>query len=168
MIDLLMKTIILDAYNVIYRLPELSVKLKGSLQSARRALLNLTMDWKRERGFKGDIYIVYDGQDDVFNPEGSKFGSIRNIFTSSREEADDRIISMVRQAAKPSEVVVISLDGKVANGCKVYGANVENPDFLRRKRKKRKRIVEASSKELLSGKAEREINEYYASALGLD
>jgi len=75
---------------------------------------------------------------------------------------------MVRQAAKPSEVVVISLDGKVANGCKVYGANVESPDFLRRKRKKRKHMVEVSSKELLSGKVEREITEYYADALGLD
>ncbi|MFH1836848.1 MAG: NYN domain-containing protein [Candidatus Omnitrophota bacterium] len=163
-----MKTIILDAYNVIHRIPELSAKLEISLREARRALLNLMIDWKRSRGYKGSICVVYDGQDGVVNAEGSKSWGIKCIFTSSKEEADDRIISMVRKAAKASEIVVVSEDGKVANGCKVHGAKVESTAFLNRKRNKKNNTIRSRSKGSLSGKAEREIDKYYEKALGLD
>ena len=164
----MMKSIILDAYNVIHSIPELSVKLKSGLQEARRALLNFMVDWKQSRGYKGDICIVYDGRDGVINDEGSKLWGIKCIFTSSKEEADDRIISMVRKASKPSEIVVISEDGKVVNGCKVHEANVESPAFLKRKRKKKSDMIEPQSKGSLSRRSEKEINEHYKKALGLD
>jgi len=163
-----MKTIILDAYNVIHKLPELSVKLECSLLEARKALLNLMVDWKQTHGYRGNIYIVYDGTDGVINFEGVKPGGIWNIFTSSKEEADDRILSMVREASNPTEIVVVSQDGRVINGCKAHGANVESPGFLKRKRKKRSMAIKSRHKELLSGRTERQINAYYKKALGLD
>lgn len=163
-----MKTIILDAYNVIHRLPELSGKLKISLQEGRKALLNFMVDWKRSMGHKGNVYIVYDGQDGVFNPELSKAWGIKCIFTSSKEEADDRIISMIRRAPKASEIIVVSDDGKVVNGCKVYGAKTESAAFLKRKRKRKNSIIKSRSKGSLSNKTEREINKYYEGVLGLE
>ena len=163
-----MKIILLDAYNVIHKIPELSVNLEKSLRAARRALLAFMVDWKQINGYKGSIYIVYDGQDDIVNSEGSKLWGIKCFFTGSKEEADERIISMVERARQPAEIVVISEDGKVNNGCKVHGAKVENPVFLRSKRKKKSRITEARSKQSLSGKDQREVDTYYKEALGLD
>jgi predicted RNA-binding protein with PIN domain len=163
-----MKTIILDAYNVIHKLPVLSVKLKDGLQEARRGLLNFMVDWKKKRGYKGDICIVFDGQDGGVNVEGSKLWGVKCVFTGSNEEADDRIISMVRKAVKASDIVVVSDDGKVANGCKVYGANIESPSFLKRKRKSKNSLMESRSKSSLSGSDERSIDKYYKEVLGLD
>lgn len=162
-----MKMLILDAYNVIHKLSELSVKLETSLREARRALLNFMVDWRQINGYKGEIYIVYDGQDEIINSEGSKLWGIKCIFTGSKEEADDRIISIVKRFSNPSEIKVISEDGKVGNGCKIYGANVEYPAFLKRKKKKKSSITESGSKGSLSGSDQRSIDRYYKDELGL-
>ncbi|MDP8258457.1 MAG: NYN domain-containing protein [Candidatus Aadella gelida] len=160
-----MKLLILDAYNVIYELPELSDKIKSGLCEARRGLLNFMINWKQGNGFNGKICIVYDGQDGVVNFEGSKLWGVECVFTGSKEEADDRIISIVSKTSKASDVVVVSGDGKVANGCKVYGVKVERPEFLKRKRKKKYGASESRSKNYLSGKVQNEINKYYEEAL---
>ena len=160
------KTLLLDAYNVIHKLPELSVKLQVSLRESRRALLNFMVDWRQMNGHKGQIYIVYDGQDEIVNTEGSKLWGIKCVFTGSKEEADDRLISIVRKSSNPSGIIVISEDGKVSNGCKIYGANVENPVFLKRKKKKKNSINEFGSKGVLSCSDKRAIDKYYKDALG--
>ncbi|MBU1083755.1 MAG: NYN domain-containing protein [Candidatus Omnitrophota bacterium] len=162
-----MKTIILDAYNVIHELPELSAKLRHGLRDARKALLNLMVDWKRENGFKWKVCIVYDGQDGVFNPEKTGLCGVDCVFTGSREEADDRIISIVRRASKTTEIVVVSADGRVVNGCRVHGARVESPSFLKKKPKKKNGKTVSAAGKKISGKDEHEINKYYKEALGL-
>jgi len=162
-----MKAVILDAYNVIHKLPELSAKLKISLQEARRALLNFMVTWKNTRGYRGHIIIVYDGQDNILNKEGSKLWGIKCIFTVSKQEADDKIISIVRNSSKPAEMYVISEDGKVANGCKVHGATIQHPTFLKTRRKKKTNMIESRSKGSMSSKVEKDIDEYYMRELGL-
>jgi predicted RNA-binding protein with PIN domain len=161
-----MEMVILDAYNVIHKLPELSIK-KSGLRDARRGLLHLMINWKRNKCYKGDIFLVFDGQDGVISSESSKLWGIKCVFTSSKEEADDRIISMVREASKADGIVVISEDGKVTNGCKVHGAKVQSPFFLKSKGKRKISITKSRGKGSLSSRVEREIDQYYKDALGL-
>ena len=165
-----MKTILLDAYNVIHKIPELKAKLRESLYSARRQLVLMMVNWKVKNGFNGGITVVFDGQDNISSSEGSKLHGIKCLFTTSKEEADDRIISIVRETPAPSKLLVITDDGRVRNSCKALGAQIKYPSYLleQKKRKKPFNPVESRSKSTLKSSEEKEVDDYYKKMLGLD
>lgn len=162
-----MKTLILDAYNVIHKVPSLSAKLKTGLESARSALVDFVINWKRNNYFHGNIYLVFDGGDDIAPFHEPKRAGVSCIFTRSREEADDRIIGMVRRSENAGDIMVISSDNKVINGCRAHGAWIKGPEFLTETKKKKKAVSEARSKKEISSAQQREIDEHYRKALGL-
>ena len=118
--------IILDGYNVAHKIPGVREHLKQSLEKGREALENHLATWKKLKGFIGNITIVYDGK-----AAASTYGhGFENIFTASREEADDRIIKIIRDQKNPRDVIVVSEDNKVRNSCRALGAQVLPASYL--------------------------------------
>ncbi len=166
-----MRTVILDAYNVIHKLPELERELETDLRKARIKLINMMVNWKWSRGssFKGKIILVFDGQDNIFATEGSRSHGIDCIFTRSKEEADDRIIGLVQRSQKPEDLVIVSDDNAVRDEASRLGARVEFPDYIRKKKNRRKKeFSRERDKGTLDSKTEKEIDDYYKKALGID
>jgi predicted RNA-binding protein with PIN domain len=124
-----MSQIILDGYNVIHKIPQLKHNLENSLENARTSLANFVMTWTKTHTHKGSIAIVFDGRDGIINSSQSICGT-KCIFTKTKQEADDRIISMVRNHPNSKEIIVISDDNYVTNNCKAHGAQVRPADFL--------------------------------------
>jgi predicted RNA-binding protein with PIN domain len=125
-----MKTFVLDGYNVIHALPEFSLKLKENLAAARESLARYIFLWKR-RYPDADVCIVFDGQNrDEFDYPRSTISGIDCRFTESREGADEKIISMVRDSEDPNSMIIISNDRSIRTSCRAQGARVESTDFL--------------------------------------
>ena len=134
-----MKTIILDGYNVIYKIPELTRKLDESLETARIALAHLLSDWRR-RYSNADICIVFDGKDhEAIDASFAKISGIECVFTRTGETADQRIIKIVHSSKSPRDILVISEDNSVINSCRVHGAEVKPANFLLPRGKKKKK-----------------------------
>ena len=127
------KIFILDGYNVIYKIPEFTRKLKASLESARNALAIHVSGWIRKYpGAKA--YIVFDGRDEIskeFDRSTRVVGGVTCVFTKSKESADERIVAIVRSSANPETITVISADNLVRNGSRAHRAYVEEPSILK-------------------------------------
>ena len=158
------KTFLLDGYNVIHRLPELTAKLDESLAAARNALEMRMAEWRRSRA-NARIIIVFDGRDDVFSDcSHAKLYGIDCIFTAAKEAADDRIIRMVRNSDAPSGVTVISADNRIRNSCRAHGARVEYPFFLQKTKRKRNK-PDLQPDKTFSPSENRKVTAYYAEYL---
>ncbi|MBL7070559.1 MAG: NYN domain-containing protein [Candidatus Omnitrophica bacterium] len=154
------KTFIIDGYNVIHKIPELCAKLEESLESARDALVIEIQSWKR-RYADSKAYIVFDGKnEDIFDDLPTRILGIDCVFTRSKESADDRIISMVRNAEAPSLITVISDDNQVRNGCRMQGAQVQYSSFISINKKKPHRPVNRINN-IDNNMQEQEITDYY-------
>jgi predicted RNA-binding protein with PIN domain len=124
-----MSQFILDGYNVIYKISQLRHHLEISLEDARTALASFVLTWCRTHNHKGSITIIFDGRDGIINSNQSLCG-IKCIFTKTKQEADDIIISIVRNSQNKKEITVVSDDNYVSNNCKAHGAQVRPADFL--------------------------------------
>ena len=160
--------IIVDGYNVIHAIPRIEGYLGKSLEDARKALADFLVTWQRKRKYKGKICIVFDGKDEFYSANAT-LGGIQCIFTKTKEDADGRIISLVRNAKNPGKIIVISNDNNVANSSKAHGAKVENARFLLlpRKTKSASKAKTEGSDKMLDGAATRDINEWLEKKWGL-
>lgn len=129
-----MATMILDGYNVIHAVPELARCLDHSLEAARAALVELCRQYRALRRDIEQLYVVFDGQEAVARmPQGAR-GEVAVLFTQG-EDADERIVSMVRAEAGRSRFVVVSDDKAVVHTVRTLGASVlPAQEFYRRVR----------------------------------
>ena len=154
------KIFILDGYNVIYQIPELTAKLEESLAAARSALAMHMAGWRRSR-VNAEILIVFDGRDsDFMDYSRTNISGIDCVFTRSKETADDRIISMVRDSKEPSGVTVISADNRVRNSSRAQRARVEYPAFLQKSGKRADKPAIRADK-VFNTKKNRKVTDYY-------
>ena len=119
-----MITLVLDGYNVIHGVKELERRLDRSLEAARAALIDVCQAYKARRGDVGRVYVVFDGDEahgDLPQPDR---GGVTVLFTSRKEEADDRIIGLIRADAGKSRFVIVSDDNYVFNNARAQGARV--------------------------------------------
>src|SRR3989338_4258678 len=105
-----MMTLVLDGYNVIHGVAELGRKMDRSLQTAREGLVGLCQAYKARRGDVGRVYIVFDGDETMGDSPRAEQGGVAVLFTRKREEADDRIIGLIREDAGRSRFVIVSND----------------------------------------------------------
>ena len=111
-----------DGYNVIHRVPRWERLLDISLEQAREALLGYCARWIRERGDAWLIYVVFDGKSDVHHEERGHGPGVRAVYTRTGEEADDRILDIVREWGVDREYVVVSDDRYVSGTAQRLGA----------------------------------------------
>ncbi len=119
-----MITLILDGYNVIHGVVELERRLDRSLEAARAALVDMCQAYKARRGDVGRVYVVFDGDDAVGAGGSAERGGVSVVFTRKREEADDRILGLIRADAGQSRFVIVSNDTYVFNNARAQGARV--------------------------------------------
>ena len=119
-----MMTMILDGYNVIHAVPELSRHADRSLQSAREALVRFCQAYRARHGDIGQLYVVFDGRDRPApgSPQPPQ-GGVKVLFARRPQEADERILNVI-EAQGRGRCVVVSNDNEVANNARAFGARV--------------------------------------------
>ena len=157
-----MKQLILDGYNVIHKITELASHLNASLEQARKALASFMATWRRTHAYNGTICIVFDGKDGIVSNNQSLCG-IKCIYTKTKQEADDRIIAMVKSSRGSKTITVISNDNYVQNNCKVHGATVNAAEFLLQPSKSKKLQAEKN----IDPATAKDINDFMKKEWGL-
>ena len=119
-----MITLVLDGYNVIHAVPELARQLDRSLEAAREALVALCGTYLARRGDVTRLYVVFDGNDVDAPSSRADRGGVTVLFTPRQEEADARILSLIRSDGGRSRFVIVSNDTYIFNNARVHGARV--------------------------------------------
>jgi predicted RNA-binding protein with PIN domain len=118
-----MVTLVLDGYNVIHAVPELARRLDQSLEAAREALIEFCQAYRAKRGDVAQLCIVFDGDDAYAGPGPARAG-VAVLFTRRGEEADERILSLIRADGGRSRFLIVSNDTYVLNNARAHGARV--------------------------------------------
>lgn len=119
-----MVTIVLDGYNVIHAVPSLARALDRSLEAARAALVTLCGTYRTRRGDVGRLYVVFDGRDAEGGWPREHPRGVTVLFSRRDEEADARILSLIRAEGRRGGFVVVSNDTQLANNARALGAQV--------------------------------------------
>jgi len=164
---------IIDGYNVIYKDAGLQKRMDVSLASARDGLIEYCTRWLSTRGDFIEFWIVFDGDSSVMPSSTSGVRGVRVIFTRTKEDADDRILSLLKEASDGSDFVVISSDNYVSGNAKRHGASImQVSDFFGTlgvgKRSSIKRNRSDGDTDRLSPVEERKINESLKKEWGLE
>lgn len=119
-----MKILVVDGYNVINRIRDLSEIADRSLKDAREAVTELSNEYKKRDGGISEVYVVFDGQNqyrdlDIPHPK-------EHIF-SDTGEGDRKIIETIRRASDKGAVIVVSDDNYVRNNARAYSASLMRP-----------------------------------------
>ena len=117
-----MRVLILDGYNVIHAIPELERALDRSLEAAREALIGRCCAYQANRGDAQEIYIVFDGRETDDQAPTKRGPRVTVLFTPRKEEADDRILRLIKDAKGRTEFVIVSNDTYVFNNARAHGA----------------------------------------------
>ena len=158
------KKLILDGYNVIYKIPALTAKLKDSLAASRDTLAQYLLDWKRFHP-NYDISVIFDGRDSIsLNYSHTNLKGIDCYFTKSNVEADDRIISIIKNINNKNDIIVISDDNKIRNHCRSYKVAMEHPSFFIKKDLTKSKQIN-NDKNVIDPKDVSEINKWYEEEL---
>lgn len=118
-----MLTLILDGYNVIHAVPELSKRADQNLEAGRRALIDFCMAYKAKRGDIAQLYIVFDG-DEAYGGPGRGGAGVNVLFSRRGEEADERILALIRNDGGQSRFLIVSDDTYIFNNARAHGARV--------------------------------------------
>ncbi len=124
-----MQKIILDAYNVIHKIPKLSKKLDISLEAAREGLIQYMVSWKARTSFAGEVVLVFDGDSSMLDIPTYSQSGIKVIFSKGKD-ADDKISDLLRLSKDTSKTIVVSGDNKVANHTRAFNASIKPVSYL--------------------------------------
>ena len=167
-----MRVLILDGYNVIHAIPELERQLDRSLEAAREALIGHCCAYQASRGDVQEIYVVFDGRETDDQAPTRRQPRVTVMFTPKREEADDRILRLLKDAKGSTEFVIVSNDTYVFNNSRAHGARViPAAEWYRWMQPKpaaparTRRPAGGGEKSTLSPRAAREITEAYQQEL---
>jgi predicted RNA-binding protein with PIN domain len=119
----MIEILIVDGYNAIHSIPELENELDKSLMSARAALTCLLLDYQQKSRSIKEIYVVYDSKTDLTS-HMENIGIVKNIYTARSSNADQEIVSIIKNSNKPAKIAVLSRDNFVINHARAMGANV--------------------------------------------
>ncbi len=139
-----MIVLVLDGYNVIHAVPELVRALDRSLEASREALIAVCQAYRARRGDIARLYIVFDGDRSNRGPhevpersedaswgrgavsgvsQGTR-GGVSVLFSRRPEDADERILQLIRADGGRSQFVIVSNDNYIFNNARVHGARV--------------------------------------------
>ena len=121
------RLIVVDAYNVIHRTPELKPGPGRTLRESRDKLTNL-LSWAVGTG-EAQFLVVFDGSEERGHDERS--GRVEVRFSRPPEKADDLIRRIVEQEVDRVErVTVVTSDLEVARHARAMGADIALADLF--------------------------------------
>ena len=143
---------ILDAYNVIHKIPALENLLDRNLRQARDGLVSLCSRLlARHAGLQ--IILVFDGKSayrDLSQPTPPK---IKIVFSETPETADEKIVEILEGLSREKDKCVVSDDNFVRNHAKAYAARaVSVAEFERLTHPTQTRASQRTSSEGGAGK----------------
>ena len=104
--------LIVDGYNVIHQLEELSETAKNDLDAARRLLCDRLSSYAAFR--KTRLVVVFDGWKVKGNPgEKTAFHNIQVVYTKEHQTADNYIESLVNEIGRNYDVKVATSDALI-------------------------------------------------------
>ena len=122
--------IIIDGWNVAWRIPEIAKYIPEDLSRARTILNTRLQNYYQQK--KVVLKIIYDGKPGIINSDPS----MRNIdirFSRDPEKADHLIIKFLKKEKKPQQWSVVTSDRELANTARNLGANVTSSDMFLKK-----------------------------------
>ncbi|MCA1960685.1 MAG: NYN domain-containing protein [Desulfomonile sp.] len=73
---------------------------------------------------RAKVTLVFDGRPDDEFPEGTKYKSVRILYSRPGEDADSRIIELVRVSRAKRDLIVVTSDRELASRARSEGAQV--------------------------------------------
>ncbi len=122
--------LIVDGNNVVRAGPRTAGLTGEAFRAERERFIHELVRFRE--GTTHQITVVFDGRG-LGSPLGSTqiVGGIRVTYSGQGREADDVIIQMVRAAARPQEILVVSSDRGIRDAVRAEGASVEGAMALR-------------------------------------
>ncbi len=115
------RIIVVDGYNVIYRVARFKAQLDRSLEAGREALLRYCSEWKTRRRDVDRFYVVFDGDSSVTGSERTASApGVKALYSKSGETADRRIHRMLNQAERNEHFTVVSDDNEVRTSARIH------------------------------------------------
>ncbi len=127
-----MQTLIIDGYNVIHAIPEIEELLDESLEAARIGLIRFLTEFKGVRKDIRKIFIVFDGKSGELPEETAVSPGITAIYTKDGQEADEKIVEILKDAPKPELITVVSNDNFLYNNTRALGGRIKTVKDIRR------------------------------------
>jgi predicted RNA-binding protein with PIN domain len=112
--------IIIDAWNVIWKIPSLSRHIPNKLEDVRSKFNMIIKNYYS--GKNVDYRIVYDGQPFMFS--GAQKQNSKVSFSRNPEKADDLIIKLIEKQQLPRDWTVITSDRHLTHRAKNIGAHI--------------------------------------------
>ena len=127
-----MQTLIIDGYNVIHAIPEIEELLDESLEAARIGLIRFLTEFKEARKDIRKIFIVFDGKSQGIHEEAAVAPGITAIYTKDGQEADEKIVEIIKDAQNPELITVVSDDNFLYNNTRALGSRIKTVNDMRR------------------------------------
>ena len=112
--------IIIDAWNVIWKIPSLSLHIPDKLEQARSTFNMIIKNYYY--GKKVDYKIIYDGQPFVYQKNENKDPQVS--FACNPEKADDVIVKFLKKQSSPRDWTVITSDRHLSHRVENIGAQI--------------------------------------------
>ena len=122
--------VIIDGWNICWKIPELAVLLNRDLSMVRKKLDILLQTYFRNR--KITWQVIYDGQPGI-SPVASHDKKAHVRFSKKPQSADSLILNFLRKQKKAGEWTVISSDRELTGKASQLGARIQSAeDFINR------------------------------------
>ena len=112
--------IIIDAWNVIWKIPILSHMIPDKLEQVRSKFNMIIKNYYS--GKNVDYRIIYDGQPFIYSELNKQNPNIS--FSCNPEKADDVIVNFIKKQHSPKDWTVITSDRHLAHRAKNIGAQI--------------------------------------------
>ena len=137
--------IIIDGYNVIFKVSELGYTTeKCDIEVLRNRFLTLLEQYKEKRKHK--LIVVFDGQG-TGNSSETRVAGIDVVFSRQDLDADEEIKRMVNGSENPRHITVITSDRDIEQYVRKYGCKVVEPLAFYRDIKKKVAHIQAAGNE---------------------
>lgn len=149
--------IIIDAWNVIWKIPEISMLIPNDLALARTKFNLLIKNYFQN---KKTVYkIIYDGQPGIISSK-YEFKGQDIQFSKNPESADQKILSFLKNQKNPSQWTIISSDRELSGRAKNIGVMVISSEEFIIKLKKNRIQFAGNSKKDNPNLSKNEINDW--------
>lgn len=149
--------IIIDAWNVCWKIPEIAKLIPDNLTLARQKFNSLVKIYFQN---KSSVYkLFYDGQPGIISSKGELKGQDIQ-FSKNPQNADDKIIAFLKKQPNPAHWTVISSDRELTGRAKNNRASTHSAEYFIAKLMKDKNTEVPNPKKENPNLSKNEINDW--------
>ncbi len=115
---------IVDAWNLIYGVPQFRTRLADNPDRARKELTRWAAAWLGTRRDLAGFWIVFDGG--VATADAQTAVGVCVLNSGPHEKADARILRLVRGHVRTRRLIVVSDDRALTTHCRALGAETQS------------------------------------------